>query len=210
VCLFGHIKLIDLLLLYTKTTKNASIKCLCQWLTGGGRADNDGWILNEVRDDGYKISLSATRTLAHKRYLSYFIGSMNVKQKVAVMVVAAFSIVGIGLAVVPTAAADCGTIKTSIIGGDVCKGMDNSKTGTTQTNGVWKLLIFALNILTAGVGILAVGGIVYGSILYTTASDKAEQTKKAISIITNVVIGIIAYGLMYLGLNFLIPGGIFT
>jgi len=25
-----------------------------------------------------------------------------------------------------------------------------------------------------------------------------------------VVIGIVAYGLMYIGLNFLIPGGIFT
>lgn len=125
------------------------------------------------------------------------------------MVVAALSIVSIGMAVMPTAAADCGDIKTSIIGGDACAGINN-KSKNAQDNGVWKLLIFALNILTAGVGILAVGGIVYGSILYTTASDKAEQTKKAIGIITNVVIGIIAYGLMYLGLNFIIPGGIFA
>jgi hypothetical protein len=60
------------------------------------------------------------------------------------------------------------------------------------------------------VGVLGVAGIVYGAVLYTTAADKAEQTKKAIGIITNVVIGIIAYALMYLVLNFLIPGGIFT
>lgn len=52
-------------------------------------------------------------------------------------------------------------------------------------------------------------GIVYGSILYTSAGGNAEQTKKAMGIITNVVIGIIAYGLMYVGLNFLVPGGVF-
>jgi len=138
---------------------------------------------------------------------------MKLKQKVMVMVVAAFSIMSIGAVTAPIAAANCGDIPTSIIGGTVCDGMDNNNKDpktSTQTNGVWKLLILVLNIMTAGVGILGVAGIVYGSVLYTTASDKAEQTKKAIGIITNVVIGIIAYGLMYIGLNFLIPGGIFT
>lgn len=129
------------------------------------------------------------------------------------MVVAAVSIVSIGAMAAPIAAADCGTgdtaIKTSIIGGDVCKNINNTS-GNAQDNGIWKILIFALQIMTAGVGILGVAGIVYGSVLYTTAGDKAEQTKKAIGIITNVVIGIIAYALMYLVLNFLIPGGIFT
>jgi hypothetical protein len=134
---------------------------------------------------------------------------MKLKQKTIVMVVAAFAVMGIGLAVAPTAAADCGDIKTSIIGGDACKGINN-KSSNTQDNGIWKILIFVLNIMTAGIGILGVAGIVYGSVLYTTAGDKAEQTKKAIGIITNVVIGIIAYALMYLVLNFLIPGGIFT
>lgn len=152
---------------------------------------------------------TVTETLAQKRYLSYFIGSMNIKQKVVLMVVAALSIVSIGTALSPIVAADCGSVKTSIIspGSDICSG---NKSTNAQDNGVWKLLIFALQIMTAGIGVLAVAGIVWGSILYTTAGDKAEQTKKAISIITNVVIGIIAYGLMYVGLNFLIPGGIFT
>ena len=70
--------------------------------------------------------------------------------------------------------------------------------------------MIVLNIMTAGIGILAVGGIVYGGILYASAGDKAEQTKKAIGVITNVVIGIAAYGLMYVLLNFLIPGGVFN
>ncbi len=64
--------------------------------------------------------------------------------------------------------------------------------------------------MTAGIGILAVGGILYASILYASASDNMEQTKKAKDIIKQVVIGIIAYAAMYLFLNFLIPGGIFS
>lgn len=136
---------------------------------------------------------------------------MMIKQKIilAALVLAA----GLGLGAAPAAYAqnptECAGVKTAIIGGDICKGADNT-TKKTQDNAIWKLLIFVLNVMTAGVGILAVGGIVYGSILYTSAGDKAEQTKKAISIITNVVIGIIAYGVMYLVLNFLIPGGIFA
>jgi hypothetical protein len=99
----------------------------------------------------------------------------------------------------------CAGVETSII--------HCSNTGgatTAKDSGVWALLLMALKIMTAGVGVVAVGGIVYGSILYTTAADKAEQTKKAIGVITNVVIGIIAYGLMFLVLNFLIPGGLFN
>jgi hypothetical protein len=51
---------------------------------------------------------------------------------------------------------------------------------------------------------------VYGAVLYSSAGDKADQTKKAIEVIKNVVIGVIAYAFMYLILNFLIPGGIFS
>lgn len=101
----------------------------------------------------------------------------------------------------------CGTVKTSIIGKEICGTGGDNKTAETST--IWKLLMLILKIMTAGIGIAAVGGIVYGALLYTTAEDKPEQTKKAIGVITNVVIGLVAYGLMYVLLNFLIPGGIF-
>lgn len=141
---------------------------------------------------------------------------MNIKQKIVtlgLLLVAAAAFVP----TLPAAAACdtkngnicCGDTATSIIGGSTCSGI-NDKSANSQDSGVWKILIFILQIMTAGVGILAVGGIVFGAVLYTTAGDKPEQTKKAIGIITNVVIGIVAYGLMYLVLNFLIPGGIFT
>lgn len=127
---------------------------------------------------------------------------MNIKQKVIVAVITMFA--GVAFTA-PMALADCGGAKTAIIN---CS--QGSEGENAKDNGIWGLLIIALNILTASVGIAAVGGIVYGSILYTTAADSSEQTKKAIEIIRNVVLGLVAYGLMYIGLNFLIPGGIFA
>lgn len=112
---------------------------------------------------------------------------------------------GVLFAQTSVASANCGGAETSIIN---CSQGAHPK--SAKDSGVWGLLIIALKIMTAGVGIAAVGGIVYGSLLYASARDSAEQIKKAIGIITNVVIGIVAYGLMYIVLNFLIPGGIFS
>ena len=97
----------------------------------------------------------------------------------------------------------CAGVEVSII---QCDAKENAK--NPKDSAIWEVLLMVLNILTAGVGIAAVGGILYGSFLYTSASDKAEQTKKAIGVITNVVIGIVAYILMYGFLQFLIPGGV--
>jgi hypothetical protein len=72
------------------------------------------------------------------------------------------------------------------------------------------MLRIVLQIMTAGVGVAAVGGIVYAAVLYTSAGDAADQVKKAKTIITDVVIGLVAYALMFLLLNWLIPGGVFT
>lgn len=104
----------------------------------------------------------------------------------------------------PVAGDDCGGVQTAII---KC---DAKNSGDLEDNGVWALLLIGLNILTTGVGILAIAGIVYGAVLYTTAEDKADQVKKATDIITNVVIGLIAFALMWAGLNFIVPGGVFA
>jgi len=98
---------------------------------------------------------------------------------------------------------DCAGVDTAIIKCDA-KSSDG-----TDNNGVWALLLMAINILTAGVGIAAVGGIIYGSIMYTTAGDNEGQVKQAKEIIRNVIIGIIAYVAMYALLQFIVPGGVF-
>lgn len=79
-----------------------------------------------------------------------------------------------------------------------------------KKTGIWYLLVIAINILTAGIGVVAVGGLVYGSILYASAGGGPEQVKKAKTIITDIVIGLVAYAFMYAFLNFIIPGGLFS
>lgn len=82
-------------------------------------------------------------------------------------------------------------------------------TSTDSNNGILSLLVVALQIMTAGVGIVAVGGFIYGGILYASAGDRSDQVKKSIEVIRNVIIGLVAYGVMFALLNFLIPGGVF-
>lgn len=102
----------------------------------------------------------------------------------------------------------CGKVRTSIITGNFCN-EDGDDPNAPENSAIFGLLKIVLQIMTAGVGVAAVGGIGYGAILYASAENKPDQTKKAIGIITNVVIGIAAYAMMYVLLNFLIPGGIF-
>lgn len=150
---------------------------------------------------------------------------MKTKQTIKAFIAAL--VIGAGLLFVGSAPvqAQCGGVDTSIIKceetGYIC---DNGEfvesasstcpDGSTpkskvESTGLWGVLILAINILTGLVGVAALGGIIYGAILYTSAGGSVEQTKKAMGIIMNVVIGIIAYALMYIGLNFLIPGGVF-
>ncbi len=72
--------------------------------------------------------------------------------------------------------------------------------------GILKLII---KIMTGCVGIAAIGGVVYGAILYSSAGGNVEQAKNARTIILNVVIGIIVFAFAFAFLNWLIPGGVF-
>jgi hypothetical protein len=88
-----------------------------------------------------------------------------------------------------------------------CNGYDTS---ILPCEDIWGILELTLTILTAGVGVLAVGGIIYGAILYSSAGDNSGQVQKAKEIIRNVVIGLIVFLGMYTFISFLIPGGIFS
>ncbi|MBC7459228.1 hypothetical protein H7200_00765 [Candidatus Saccharibacteria bacterium] len=136
---------------------------------------------------------------------------MKIKQTVKTVVVGLFLALGLTTFIAPVVTVSaqgnngCET-DTAII---KCDNVNVGEGGVENT-GVWSLLLTAINILTAGIGIAAISGIVYGSILYTSAGGSQEQVKKALGIITNVVIGVIAYALMFSFLNFLIPGGLFN
>ena len=96
----------------------------------------------------------------------------------------------------------CAILPTNICGASTTKGTDVTKTG------VYLLLVWVLNIMTAGVGIAAVGALVYAGILYASAGGGSDQIVKAKKIITDTVIGIVAYALMFLVINWLVPGGV--
>lgn len=135
---------------------------------------------------------------------------MSLKQKIITTVMSLAFVampVFVGSATVQ-AGEKCGNTDTAIIGGDVCRGVNNGSK-KVEDNAIWKLLIFALQIMVVAVGVLAVGGIAYGAIMYASAADSAEQKKKAMEIIRNVVIGLVGFGLMVIILNFLVPGGVF-
>jgi hypothetical protein len=140
---------------------------------------------------------------------------MKIKQKILTMILflAVFTCVAFNGAT--TSAATCGTdssgnpIQTNVIG---CSApVDSNGDGTispTEKNGAWLLLVFVIRIMTYGVGIAGVGGITYGAIKYATANGNFETAKKALGVITNTGIGLVAYALMFTIMNFIIPGGL--
>lgn len=89
----------------------------------------------------------------------------------------------------------------------ICNAGDKEQ-GQVEKSALFLILVWILNILTATVGIVAVGALVFAGIIYTSAGGDASKVQKAKQIITDTVIGVVAYGLMYLALNWLIPGGV--
>ena len=110
---------------------------------------------------------------------------------------------GVGKVVGTTADPCPEGVKTSIIGGGGCY-TDDGKGG-----GVYEILLIILNILTAGVGVLGVLGLVISGVTYLTARDNEQQVAKAKSRILQIVIGLAIFAVLYVGLQWLIPGGIF-
>jgi hypothetical protein len=133
---------------------------------------------------------------------------MNKKQTIRNVMAGFFLLFGITLFLAPTSVFALGNngceTDTAII---QCSNVKED--GGVENTGLWSILILAINVLTAGVGVIALAGIVYGSILYTSAGGNQEQVKKAMGVFSNVVIGVIAFAGMWALLNFLVPGGVF-
>lgn len=92
-----------------------------------------------------------------------------------------------------------------------CSGVATSIISCDNTeNGVLAILLLAINILSAGIGIVAVGGIIYAAILWTTAEDKAAQITQSKTTIFNIILGLVAYALLFAFVQFLVPGGVFN
>lgn len=120
------------------------------------------------------------------------------KRNILISLILPLSVI-IGLTVAyPVMAKTCGGADTSVI---ECSG--------TGAGAIFDILKIVIQILTAGIGIAAVGATIYGAILYTSSADSPEKIKKAKEIWINTVIGLIFFAFMVALTNFLIPGGVF-
>lgn len=99
----------------------------------------------------------------------------------------------------PALAASCAGADTSVIS---CDGE-----GSAALINIVKQVI---QILTAGVGVAAVGAVIFGAVLYTTSEGSPDKVKKAREIWTNTVIGLLMFAFMVAITNFIIPGGVFN
>lgn len=98
----------------------------------------------------------------------------------------------------PVYALDC-----TVLPSDICSKAEDSEA-------IFALLNFFLTILVVLVGIVAIGMFIWAGILYASGDANSNRVAQAKTIMTNTTIGIIAFGLMYLALNWLIPGGVFN
>jgi hypothetical protein len=130
---------------------------------------------------------------------------MNIKQTIRTFSVGALVLMAtITIAFTTPVSAECGGVDTALINCSQTGG------GGVENSGLWGILLIVINVMTAGVGVLALAGIVYGAVLYTSAGGSSEQIKKARTIFTNVVIGVLAFAGMYTLLQFIVPGGVFN
>ena len=121
------------------------------------------------------------------------------KQKLTTCLIALTSAIGALLLFSRSVyALDC-----AVLPSEICSKAEDSEA-------IFALLNFFLTILVALVGIVAISMFIWAGVLYASGDANSNRVAQAKTIMTNTTVGIIAFGLMYLALNWLIPGGIFN
>lgn len=94
-------------------------------------------------------------------------------------------------------------------GGSGTSQKESPETSILDPNlGVEGILKLVLNIVVYGLGAAAVIGVVVAGIMYMTARDSEAQVAKAKTRLFEIVVGLVAWALMYAVLNWLLPGGL--
>ena len=92
---------------------------------------------------------------------------------------------------------NCGQAETVLI---TCSG-----SGVGAIGDILRIVITVLSVL---IGVAAVGGLAWASVIYAKAEDSEGNTKEAKELIRNIVIGLLLYGFMVAIINWLVPGGV--
>lgn len=98
---------------------------------------------------------------------------------------------------------EAGCVNTNVLGEDGC----SCKPGETAENGngIFHILFLAVEILSVGVGVLGVIGISVVGIQYLTAGGNEEKTRKSKRRMFEIILGLVAYAVIYALLKFLLP-----
>lgn len=83
-------------------------------------------------------------------------------------------------------------VETSILPSDMC---------------IMEMLYLILKVMVYGLGVAATVGVVVAGIRYMTARDNEAQVANAKKMLLEIVIGLVAWALMWTVMNWLIPGG---
>ena len=86
----------------------------------------------------------------------------------------------------------------------------DEETCLTEANPIIRDIRFAINFLAAGVGVVVTLAIIIGGVRYMTAGSNTTQVQEARKMIMNALVGLVAFGLMYAFLQWLVPGGVFS
>lgn len=89
----------------------------------------------------------------------------------------------------------CGETQTHLIGCD----------GATGVGAIADRIGITIFIMTLLIGLVATGGLVYGAFLYATAGDDRDKVSQAVTVIRNVIIGLIFYAFTVGIISWLIP-----
>lgn len=124
------------------------------------------------------------------------------KRNIIVIVIMVLSVIGLSLMPDTLLAAKCaskdGEDNMSIIDCGGAKGQA----------AIISVIKSAIKILTVGVGVLAVGAVIAGAILYSMSGSNPEYMKKAKTIWLNTIIGLVVFAFFAAIANFIIPGGV--
>ena len=124
-----------------------------------------------------------------------------IKRNILILVVVLAYIVGVLFSqpVLAQEEKECGGAATSVIACD----------GATGQAAIIEIVKMVVKIMTAGVGVLAVGAVIFGAILYTTSEGSPDKLSKARTVWINTIIGLLLFAFMVAITNFFVPGGIF-
>jgi hypothetical protein len=118
--------------------------------------------------------------------------------KVKIMIVSAFAVLGLGLVATPAYAAPCATSAECVKAGVTASGGKSSKTD------IGGLIQTVVNVLLFLLGAIAVIMIVIGGIKYTTSNGDSSSVTSAKNTILYAVVGLIVALMAYAIVNFII------